>query len=364
MSKEYIVSTGTGTNLGFEEEIINPFAKALNDYELKNPMMDLKIGQQLDGVLTLKNNKYSLVNIYGKADVVIDNNNFEKLYLNNLNIGDAVEFIITDIIDKNQFIINGSIHSLKIQAVHDFLENAYVSNTIITGVPRELNYAGYTVDVIINDTNISLFMPHLLTDVNKLPDPESIIDTEVDFLLEQVKKEGNNTYIASRKAHLLTMAKNEIKNINKGEVYSGFITGTKDFGVFVQFNDCLTGMIHKSNLTTHAQELLDNNEILPGTSIEFYVKDILQSKKGSKLYLTQTLKDSLWDEIQIDQELVGTVSSIKDFGILVNLDYETKGLLHKSVLVDHMNKYKKGDTVNVIVTNVNKNNRQITLALK
>ena len=53
-----------------------------------------------------------------------------------------------------------------------------------------------------------------------------------------------------------------------------------------------------------------------------------------------------------------------DFGVLVSLDYETKGLLHKSVLVDHLTSYKKGDSVNVVVTKVNKNNRQITLALK
>ena len=119
-------------------------------------------------------------------------------------------------------------------------------------------------------------------------------------------------------------------------------------------------MIHKSNLSEQAQKMLENNEIQNGQPIEFYVKDIADTK----LFLTQVLRESLWDSIQVNDILMGTVSSIKSFGLLVDLDYETKGLLHESVLKGNITNYKVGQQLEVYVKAVNKNKRQITLALR
>jgi ribosomal protein S1 len=358
------IVTGTGNNLGFEIDAKNEFALVLEAFEKVNPMCEIKAGKQMSGILTQKNNKYSLININGKSDVFIDNNIYEKNYLDNISIGEKVDFIILDVIDGKQYEVTGSIHQAKMIEAQDFLTNAVTDKIILTGTPKELNHAGYTVEVNINELTISLFMPHLLTDVNKLPNPESIIDTEINFLVESNYKDGKNSFIASRKAYLLSRAKTEIKNIVKDEVYCGYVTGVTDFAVFVQFNECLTGMIHKTNLSEQAISMLENNEIRDGMNIEFYVKDVIIVRNEVKLFLTQVLRESLWDSIEVNQELTGVVSSIKDFGVFVSLDYETKGLLHKSVLNDNFNKYKKGDNVIVIVTALNKNNRQITLALK
>lgn len=356
--------TGTGNNFAFEEEEKNDFRAILEEFESRNPMIELKSGVKMSGTLMTKNSRYAVVNIHGKSDVFIDNNIHEKIYLESLNIGETIDFMISEVIDKKEYEITGSIHNLKMIEVQEFLLKCAAEKTVLTGIPRDLNHAGYTVEVNINDMAVSLFMPHLLTDVNKLPDPEAIIDTEIDFLVESIYKEGKNSFIASRKAYLISRSKQEMKKLVTGKAYDGFVTGTTDFAVFVQFNGCLTGMIHKSNLTELAQSMLEKGEIEDGMTIGFYVKDILRQGNKTKLFLTQVLRDSLWDSIEVNQELTGTVSSIKDFGVLVSLDYETKGLLHKSVLSNHISKYKKGDKVNVVVTNVNKNNRQITLALK
>lgn len=350
--------TGTGTNLGFEEEISSNFESYLRQHEVSNNTQNLTVGTRVKGTIYSKNSKYTMIDINNKSNVIIDNNNLENLILENINIGEEIELLITEISDKKEYTIFGSVHQLRMLEVQDFLEQAYEQKTVITGVPVDLNHAGYTVSVNINDQIISLFMPHLLTDVNKLPQPESILNSEIDFLLDVVNKNGIKSFIASRKAYLHSMVNNEIKKLIKGNIYVGFVTGTTEFAVFVQFNDCLTGMIHKSNLTEEAQIKLLDGTISNGTNIEFYVKDIIKGK----LFLTQTLKESLWDSISEKQELVGTVCAVKDFGLLVSLDYETKGLLHSSVLNNKT--YNVGDSINVIVSSINKNKRQITLSLK
>lgn len=352
--------TGTGNNLGFEDVDNKIDSQFYDAYIQSLETLAIKAGSKVTGTIVSKNEKFTIVDISNKSNVIIENSPLENTILNSVEVGGSVELLVNKIVDKKDYNIFGSVYDLKMMEAQGFLSTAFEERKILTGTPVEFNHAGYSVQVNINDNPITLFMPHLLADVNKLPDANSIIDSEIEFILEATTKDGNTTYIASRKAYLLTIASKELKKIKKGNMYTGFVTGTVDFGVFIQFNEALTGMIHKSNLTAQAREMLEKGEITNGMNIEFYVKDVM----GKRLFLTQTLQDSLWDSIEVNQEMVGTVSSIKDFGILVDLDYETKGLLHKSLLTDHMTAYTKGDKVNVVVTNVNKNNRQITLALK
>lgn len=352
--------TGTGTNLGFEiENENNPFGQILADYELNHKnTTNIKVGNHIKGKLIQKNNRYALLDFNGKSNIYIQLNSNELPLFNNININDDVTVVITNIDDKSNFTINGSLYQLKLIELDSFLKNAYDNCTVLTGIPVDANHAGYDILVNINEQELILFMPHLLTDVNKLPDVNSILHTEIEFILDKIKKGNSTIYLASRKAFLEKNIYKEKDKLVKGQKCNGYVTGCTDFAVFVQFNDCLTGMIHKSNLTDQAVALLPN--IPAGTTIEFFIKDIGKDK----LFLTQVLRDSLWDSIAIGDELSGTISGIKDFGLMIQLDYETKGLLHKSVLKKLPNEYKKGDNINVKVTNVNKNNRQITLILQ
>lgn len=355
------MNTGTGTNVGFETETdaMNPFAQSLLTFEQKFGLSKpMKVGTKVNGILISKNARYALIDFRSKDAVRVDINAQELVILNKIELGEQVQVLITGIKDQQNFEVTGSLYELKIAELSEFLDSAFEKRTVLTGIPTELNHAGYNVNINIEDQEMALFMPHLLTDVNKLPDSQSILNTEIEFVLEKVKKDNQTSYIASRKGYLLTLANKERRKLVKNGQYHGYVTGCTDFAVFVQFNQCLTGMIHKSNLTPKAIEMLPN--IPAGTTIEFFVKDIIKDR----LFLTQVLKDSLWDSIAVNDELTGTVSSLKDFGLLVELDYETKGLLHKSVLSLPVDSYKKGDKVHVIVTAVNKNNRQITLALK
>jgi predicted RNA-binding protein with RPS1 domain len=137
----------------------------------------------------------------------------------------------------------------------------------------------------------------------------------------------------------------------------GHVTGTTPFGVFVEFNECLTGMIHKANVHPDWQERL--KEIRPGFEIEFYIKEIVKDK----IILTQILRESLWDTIKNGKIIKGVVKDTKQFGTLVSLDDETVGLIHTSEMEKIGKRFESGQEIKVKVLSVDRSSRKIFLTV-
>jgi predicted RNA-binding protein with RPS1 domain len=148
-----------------------------------------------------------------------------------------------------------------------------------------------------------------------------------------------------------------IKELQSGEIYNGHVTGTTPFGIFVEFNECLTGMIHKANVDPEWQEKLTT--IKPGFEIQFYIKEVIKDK----IILTQILRETLWDNIKNGQVLDGVVRDTKQFGTLINLDSETVGLIHTSEMEKLGKKFTSGQQLKVKVLSVDRMSRKIFLTL-
>jgi ribosomal protein S1 len=71
----------------------------------------------------------------------------------------------------------------------------------------------------------------------------------------------------------------KIQELDLTRKYKGSITGTSPFGVFVEWEEIYTGLIHKSEFEGD-DEL---SKLCSGDEIEFYVKEI---KENNKLTLT------------------------------------------------------------------------------
>jgi small subunit ribosomal protein S1 len=199
-------------------------------------------------------------------------------------------------------------------------------------------------------------MPNTLAGINKLFDPNSIVGENFEVMIESYS-EYEGTYIVSRRKYLQSLIPEAMKQLDQQTVYSGHVTGTAPFGVFVEFNECLTGMIHKANVHPEWQEKL--SEIKPGFEIEFYVKEIIKDK----IILTQILRETLWDTIKNGIIIEGTVRDTKPFGTLVNLDDETVGLIHTSELEKLNKKFTAGQDIKVKVLSVDRMSRKIFLTV-
>jgi ribosomal protein S1 len=274
-------------------------------------------------------------------------------------IGEKINVLIIGISDKGNYSIDGSVASIYREEAFEVLQNIEDDEYVRVAVDK-LTPAGYNCRILINGCEVEAFLPQILAGVNKIHESakDDFIGETLNMCVESFAND-KGTWIVSRRKYLKQLIPQYIDQLETGVTYSGHVTGTTKFGVFVEFFDCLTGMIHKSNLTDDFKDRFD--QIKPGEEISFYVKEILNKKK---LILTQVMTESIWDTIDIGQKLTGTIKEHKPFGTLVILDHETLGLIHTSQQTPQIESMDKGEQINVRVLAVDRSKRKIFLAKK
>lgn len=327
-------------------------------YEGLDNLTQVSVGTTVGGRVIKITEKDVTLDINNKDNVIIDRKGSEERICKQLIVGQEIDVLINTV-SEQPFMIKGSISDLvrmKVDAkMREFFENKVPINAYV----KEIIPAGYMLTIDIDHINIDAFMPNTLADVNKLYNPEVLLGKNIQVMLETLQQD-KGIYVVSRKRYLKTLIPEKIKALNthpKDKVYTGYVTGTRDFGVFVQFEECLTGMIHKANVNEKFREHLA--DIQPGTEVDFYVKDVI--KGGSQIILTQTLEESLWDTVRVGDKLNGKVITVKPFGALIALDYETNGLIQTTYINKNNKSLKAGETVDVIIISIIRDDRKIYL---
>ena len=222
---------------------------------------------------------------------------------------------------------------------------------------NELVSAGYMLDI----DGVKVFMPGSLAGLNKLQDFTTLLGKEMPVMVVNYSKE-KNTLVVSHRQYLHSLIPSAIENIkeNPAQLNQGFVTGTTPYGVFCEFNECLTGMIHSSDLTDELKEKHKNGLIKPGDSLEFYIKEIITN---FKIILTQFYKESPWeaaeDKYKPSAIVQGKVTSIKEYGAFIELEPGISGLLHISELDKKVT--KEGDIINIRINRIDKVNKKVYL---
>lgn len=295
-----------------------------------------------------------------KDDIRIENRPAETKYLQNSKKGDIIDVLVTKVDNGTNFLIKGSISELYESRAHDALKSLEDGIPVMAKV-KELNPAGYEMELFHAGVTLKAFMPNTLAGVNKLSEPQSIVGNNFEVMVESYS-ENEGTYIVSRRAYLYSLIPAAVAELQYGTPYTGYVTGTTPFGIFVEFNECLTGMIHKANINPDWQNRI--GDIKPGFEIDFYIKEVLKDKNNKpKIILTQVLRETLWDTIKNGQLLDGTVINVKPFGTLVKLDDETVGLIHTSEMEKSGKKFTSGQDLKVKVLSLDRSSRKIFLTV-
>jgi small subunit ribosomal protein S1 len=157
-----------------------------------------------------------------------------------------------------------------------------------------------------------------------------------------------------------------------GSVHRKKIKKIVKFGMFVELEEGIDGLIHTSDISWD-----DNIKSVPGTyrvgdEVEFKILDI--NKGDMKIacgikYLTK----SPWEEIRKKYpprtRVEGTVSGITLFGLFVKLENDIEGLVHISEVsrkrVENLEEhYKIGDPVSAVVLDVDVEKKRLSLSIK
>ena len=231
-------------------------------------------------------------------------------------------------------------------------------------VKNMIDKGGYVVTV----QGINCFMPGSLAGINKLSDFSSIVGEEI-YVVPVSFSADRGTIVVSHRKYLQALIPTEIENLKQTieEEKEGSVTGTAKYGVFVEFNKCLTGMIHNNDLDEETLTKFKAREIKPGDPIKFKVKDIISNKK-----ITLTQKDVVeinpWINITkrytIPSVVEATVKSKKDYGLFINIEEGVTGLLHVSEISEEtMSLFNPGDKITVQITRIDEATMKVFLKM-
>jgi len=251
--------------------------------------------------------------------------------------------------------ISDAIKEVKLKEIKEAIGNSTIG---FTAKVKELIHGGYWVDV----AGIKCFMPGSLAGLNKLHNFDAIVGKDIVVMPITFSRE-KDTIVVSHREYLRTMIPTTIEKLNETikEPRTGFVTGTTKFGVFAEFDECLTGLIPKAELSEDLQKQLDDRSIKPGDEITFWAKEVISDRK---IILSQLgPKIDLWDGIDEKYKPMmiteGKVTKVTSYGAFVELEKGISGLIHKSKLKGA--DLSKGDTLNVKIGSVNVSDRKITM---
>jgi small subunit ribosomal protein S1 len=157
-----------------------------------------------------------------------------------------------------------------------------------------------------------------------------------------------------------------------GSRITGKIKSITDFGVFVEIEPGIDGLVHISDLSWTKKVRHPSEIYKKGDEVEAVVLGIEVEHERVSLGIKQLTGDP-WDSVAqrypLNTRIKGKVSSVADFGVFVEIEEGIEGLIHISQLsnerVDKPSAlFKVGDEVEALVVQVDSKERRIGLSIK
>jgi small subunit ribosomal protein S1 len=158
-----------------------------------------------------------------------------------------------------------------------------------------------------------------------------------------------------------------------GSRVAGRVVSLTDYGAFVELEEGIEGLIHVSEMSWTRKVRHPSKVVSVGEEVEAVVLDIKPDARRISLGMKQVAPNP-WDVIAekypIGTTIEGKIKNITDFGIFIGIDEGIDGLVHISDLswtkrVKHPSElYKKGDVVQAIVLDIEKDNERFSLGVK
>lgn len=165
-----------------------------------------------------------------------------------------------------------------------FNENKWFEVTI-----KKLIKGGYIA--MYKDT-LECFIPGSHAGANVIRDFSKLLGKTINVMVDNYDQ-SNDLFILSYKKYIDHSMPKMVSEINFGKKYTGTLTNKPyKFGVFVEFDDYYTALIHSSEFNNYEEV---SKTLKAGDPIDFYIKDV--SKKGKQFRIVATL-----DENNVDAE--------------------------------------------------------------
>jgi small subunit ribosomal protein S1 len=158
-----------------------------------------------------------------------------------------------------------------------------------------------------------------------------------------------------------------------GTRVQGKVVSITNYGAFVELEPGIEGLVHISEMSWTRNVRHPSKIVSIGETIEAVVLKVDESEEKISLGMKQTEQDPwmvLPLKYPVGTRITGKVRNLTSFGAFVEIEPGIDGLIHISDMswtkrVQHPSEVvKKGDTVDVIILNIDADNKRISLGLK
>ncbi|GLP96617.1 30S ribosomal protein S1 [Paraferrimonas sedimenticola] len=250
------------------------------------------------------------------------------------------------------------------------LEKAYEDAETVMGVINGKVKGGFTVDL----DGIRAFLPGSLVDVRPVRDTLHLEGKELEFKVIKLDQKRNNV-VVSRRAVIESESSQErdelLENLQEGQEVKGIVKNLTDYGAFVDLGG-VDGLLH---ITDMAWKRVKHPSEIVNVGDEINVKVLKFDRERTRVSLgLKQLGEDPWLEISKrypeGARLTGRVTNLTDYGCFVEIEEGVEGLVHVSEM-DWTNKnihpskvVNLGDSVEVMVLDIDEERRRISLGLK
>lgn len=163
------------------------------------------------------------------------------------------------------------------------------------------------------------------------------------------------------------------ENIVENAHVKGKVVNIEDYGAFLEIMPGVEGLVHVSEITWSSQPINAKEFFKLGEEHEAVVVTLDKDERKMSLSIKQLSADP-WETIEnkfpIDSRHPGVVKNITPYGVFVELETGIGGMIHISDLswikrYNHPSEFvKTGESIEVIILGIDKENRKLSLGHK
>lgn len=327
---------------------------------------DVEEGSILRGKIIGIDENNVLVDVGYKSEGIIPLREFPDP--SEIKVGQEIDVLLELAEDQDGMVVLSKRKADRIKNWEKIVE-AYEKGETVKGRIRGRVKGGFSVDI-----GMEAFLPASQVTLRPEGNLDQYIGEEFEFKIIKLNRRRKNV-VVSRRA-LLEEERDELRSrtlaeLEAGQIRKGKVKNITDFGAFVDIGG-IDGLLHITDMAWgrigHPSEV-----VKVGSEIEVKVLAFDPETQKISLGLKQ-LTPNPWDGVEerypVGSKQTGRVVNITDYGAFVELEQGVEGLIHISEMswtrrIGHPSEVLSvGDTVEVVVLNIDRVAEKISLGMK
>jgi small subunit ribosomal protein S1 len=286
-------------------------------------------------------------------------------------VGKTMEFKVVKIneVYKNVVISHKALIEDDIEAQKAEMISKMEVGQVLEGTVKNMTSFGVFVDLggldgLLHITDISW---------GRINHPEDVLELDQKIQVAVLEFDNEKKRISLGMKQLTAHPWDSMKELKEGEKVNGKVVTVADYGAFVEIEPGVEGLIHVSEMSWSQHLRNPSDFIKVGDEVEAVILDIDKEEHKLSLGLKQLTSDP-WDKIEekypMDSKHTGIVRNLTNYGLFVELEEGVDGLVHVSDLswskkIKHPAEFtKKGEELEIVVLEIDRDNRRLSLGHK